>query len=208
MRKNLEHYALSKLIITLVMGIIVVAAVGGYSFSVHGLTTSSNPTAVSSTASQTTSVSQSLSKSIAMTTTTSKSTDKVIVVDIVQGAHSESQEQHFVPQTITVEVGVNNTITWVNQDSAPHTVTANSNSFNSGTINPSSNFTMTFTTPGTYQYHCNIHPFMTGTVIVLNANGQVVSHNASSTVSSTSATTMTSSNARSSCSYYYAGVCY
>lgn len=204
MRNNREHYALSKVIIALVMVVIVVAAVGAYSFSVRGLTAgSNNPTETSSTVSQATSVPQSLSTSVA---TTSKSTG--IVVDIVSGAHSQSQEQHFVPQTITVEVGVNNTITWMNQDSAPHTVTANSNSFNSGTIVPGSNFTMTFTTPGTYQYHCNIHPFMTGTVIVLNANGQAVSQSASSTVSSNSATTVTSSNVRSSCSYYYAGLCY
>ncbi|MGI0090172.1 MAG: cupredoxin domain-containing protein [Nitrososphaerales archaeon] len=33
-------------------------------------------------------------------------------------------------------------------------------------MNPGSNFSVTFTVPGTYQYHCNIHPWMNGIIIV------------------------------------------
>jgi plastocyanin len=33
-------------------------------------------------------------------------------------------------------------------------------------MSPGATFTTTFTTPGTFAYHCNIHPFMHGTVIV------------------------------------------
>jgi hypothetical protein len=112
-----------------------------------------------------------------------------------------------VPQTITVEIGVNSTIVWLNQDTTPHTVTSNTNAFSSGTLSPGSNFTMTFTVPGTYQYHCSIHLFMTGTVIVLNAAGQTVSQTSSSSVSSSQAASTTTQGS-TSCSYYYAGTCY
>lgn len=83
-----------------------------------------------------------------------------------------NQALNFNPKTITVVVGVNNTIQWTNQDSAAHTVTSTSvpsgaSSFDSGNLNAGATFTVTLTTPGTYQYHCTIHPaWMTGTIIV------------------------------------------
>ena len=83
---------------------------------------------------------------------------------------------NFEPATITVVVGVNNTIVWVDQDSsASHTVTALSvpagaTKLDSGTsqlLNDGSTFTVTLTLPGTYTYDCSIHPaWMRGTIIV------------------------------------------
>ncbi len=72
----------------------------------------------------------------------------------------------YLPDQIVVVVGVNNTVTWVNDDSAPHTVTANDGSFGSGNVAPTGTYTFTFTKPGTYAYHCLYHPWMVGTVIV------------------------------------------
>jgi plastocyanin len=65
-----------------------------------------------------------------------------------------------------VVLGVNNTVAWTNDDSAPHTVTADDGSFSSGNLNPGDSYTYTFTTPGTYAYHCNYHSWMKGTIIV------------------------------------------
>ncbi|MDG7000536.1 MAG: cupredoxin domain-containing protein, partial [Nitrososphaerota archaeon] len=59
-----------------------------------------------------------------------------------------------------------NTVTWINNDIAPHTVTADDGSFNSGNLNAGETWTHVFTTPGTYTYHCNYHPWMHGTIIV------------------------------------------
>ena len=88
-------------------------------------------------------------------------------VGIVYGSAANTTSTYYSPPTITVVIGKNNTVTWVNNDIAPHTVTAdNSGGFNSGNINPGQTWTYTFTTPGTYHYHCNYHPWMTGTVIV------------------------------------------
>ena len=73
----------------------------------------------------------------------------------------------FDPPNITVAPGT--TVTWVNNDSAPHTVTATdpAGAFDSGTLQPGQSFSFTFIQPGTtYAYYCAIHPSMTGTVTV------------------------------------------
>jgi plastocyanin len=70
----------------------------------------------------------------------------------------------FQPRTITVPVGMS--ITWTNQDSSIHTVTANDRSFNSGNLTQGQRFSHAFSRPGTYAYHCDIHQYMTGSVIV------------------------------------------
>lgn len=75
----------------------------------------------------------------------------------------------FNPQTITVKAGT--TITWTDMDSTAHTVTSSSGptSFDSGALTASGGtFKFTFSKPGTYAYHCKIHPFMTATVIVVS----------------------------------------
>ena len=73
----------------------------------------------------------------------------------------------FDPPNIVVAPGT--TVTWVNADRAPHTVTATdpAGAFDSGTLRPGQSFSFTFTQPGTtYAYYCAIHPSMTGTVTV------------------------------------------
>jgi plastocyanin len=72
----------------------------------------------------------------------------------------------FTPKTITVPVGT--TVRWTNNGNAPHTVTSTSSpkAFDSGTLNSGDTFQHTFTTAGQFPYRCNIHPSMTGTVIV------------------------------------------
>lgn len=70
----------------------------------------------------------------------------------------------FQPQTITVAAGV--TVTWTNADSIAHTSTSDATGWNSNNINPGQTFSLQFNTAGTFTYHCNIHPGMTGTVVV------------------------------------------
>ena len=72
----------------------------------------------------------------------------------------------FGPASITVRPGT--TVTWTQQDEDQHTVTANDGSFGSSPLVTGATYTHTFTAPGTYQYHCSIHPFMHGTVVVGN----------------------------------------
>jgi YVTN family beta-propeller protein len=70
----------------------------------------------------------------------------------------------FNPATVTVASG--QSVTWTNTDPVQHTTTSDSPAWDSGPLPPGATFNMTFTTPGTFAYHCNIHPFMHGTVIV------------------------------------------
>ena len=70
----------------------------------------------------------------------------------------------FSPATLTVPVGA--TVTWTNQDEEPHTVAAKDGSFHSPGMDTHGIYSFTFTNPGSYDYICSIHPFMTGTVVV------------------------------------------
>jgi plastocyanin len=70
----------------------------------------------------------------------------------------------FVPQTLTISV--NSTVKWKNLDAVAHTVTSDNSSWDSGTIPAGGTFKFTFTSTGTFNYHCTIHPGMTGTIIV------------------------------------------
>lgn len=70
----------------------------------------------------------------------------------------------FIKNSMTIAQGT--TVTWTNNDSVAHTVTADDGSFNSGNINPGQSFSYTFNTNGTFTYHCSIHTTMTGTIIV------------------------------------------
>ena len=98
-------------------------------------------------------------------TTVSSPTTQTVKVDM-KGAAGNPNSPGFSPSTITVVIGLNNTVDWINDDSVPHTVTANDGSFSSGNLNPGDSYSFTFTSPGTYTYHCSYHPWMKGTVIV------------------------------------------
>jgi plastocyanin len=75
------------------------------------------------------------------------------------------QKFAFGPSTVTVKAG--STITWTNMDDEAHTVFfAFDGSRSPILVNTANVYHKTFTTPGTYTYHCTIHPFMTGTVVV------------------------------------------
>jgi plastocyanin len=77
----------------------------------------------------------------------------------------------FAFQPASIEVATGGTVTWTNTGQAPHTVTADDGSFDSGTLAPGATFSQTFATAGTFTYHCNIHPQMTATVIVGGPGG-------------------------------------
>ncbi len=71
---------------------------------------------------------------------------------------------NFGPKAVVVPAGA--TVTWINDDDAPHTVTAGDGSFRSRTLDTGEQFSFTFAKPGEYGYFCSIHPMMTGKVVV------------------------------------------
>ncbi|MEV0188565.1 cupredoxin domain-containing protein [Kitasatospora purpeofusca] len=74
----------------------------------------------------------------------------------------------FDPATLTVAPGTAITVT--NQDDTGHTLTAlapNAGAFDTGLLEQGKSATITApTTPGSYPFHCDVHPTMTGTLVV------------------------------------------
>lgn len=86
-------------------------------------------------------------------------------VFIAPGASDPNNADAFVPPQISVS-SQENIVSWTNEDSTEHTVTADDGSFDAGPISPGDTFENAFDSPGEFGYHCAIHPFMTGVVIV------------------------------------------
>jgi plastocyanin len=115
--------------------------------------------------------SSSSSSSTSTTSSSSAAPANALPVSIVKGAGNPQSTQWFAPDPVTVVVGVNSTLTWTNDDTSAHTVTsvtvpAGVATFNSGIISAGGTYTLTLTTPGTYDYYCSLHPWMKGTIIV------------------------------------------
>ena len=73
----------------------------------------------------------------------------------------------FSPATITVVIGKNNTVYFINNDAGVHTATSDTaGAFDTGNIQPGSTAQITLTTPGTFTYHCIYHAWMQATIIV------------------------------------------
>jgi plastocyanin len=92
-------------------------------------------------------------------TATTAISDPTMTVTIITDS---SGNFAFSPAKLTIPVGT--TVIWKNTTAAPHTVTGGS--FGSAMINPGGTYTFTFNSSGRFAYHCSIHPYMTGMVIV------------------------------------------
>jgi plastocyanin len=98
------------------------------------------------------------------TTTTTPVFSQQGSVSIAPRAADPNNDLSFDPPQINVPAG--STVSWTNDDSIQHTVTSDQGFFDAGPISPGNTFDNTFDKPGEFGYHCAIHPFMTGVVIV------------------------------------------
>jgi plastocyanin len=89
-----------------------------------------------------------------------------VTASAVQAANFEVKIDNFTfnAQQITVKAG--DTVTWVNHDDIPHTVTSKTMAFRSKAMDTDDKFSFTFATPGKFEYFCSLHPHMTGTIVV------------------------------------------
>jgi plastocyanin len=71
----------------------------------------------------------------------------------------------YQPALITIHA--NHIVTWENFDLVDHSVTSDTGVWDSGTLAHGQKYQFTFTTVGSYPYHCTFHPEMTGLVIVV-----------------------------------------
>jgi plastocyanin len=86
-------------------------------------------------------------------------------VSIAPGAADPNNGLSFDPPQINVPTG--SIVSWTNSDSIQHTVTSDEQGlFDAGPISPGDTFENVFDSAGEFGYHCAIHPFMTGVVMV------------------------------------------
>ncbi len=70
----------------------------------------------------------------------------------------------FTPKELTIAVGT--TVKWVNHDDIPHTIVEKKTTFRSKALDTDDSYSFTFTSAGTFDYFCGLHPHMVGQVIV------------------------------------------
>jgi len=93
----------------------------------------------------------------------------IIIPTKVSRPGCEINDNCYIPSQIVIKQGKQ--VTWINKDSAFHSVTSGfydvpSDLFDSGYLDPSESYTLTFDEVGTYDYFCTLHPWMKGQVIV------------------------------------------
>ncbi len=93
----------------------------------------------------------------------------VIMSTKVSRPGCEKTDSCYTPSKIVIKQG--NSVTWVNEDVAFHSVTSGyydepSEIFDSGYLDPEESFTFVFENIGTYDYFCTLHPWMKGQVII------------------------------------------
>ena len=71
----------------------------------------------------------------------------------------------FTPKALAINVG--QTVTWRNDDGAPHGLAYKDGAQGTELLLPSAQFSRKFDAPGSYDYVCSVHPYMSGTVTVL-----------------------------------------
>jgi len=99
---------------------------------------------------------------------------KVTIINMIMGSANQEQQDNFVPKLVNIQLELDNKIVWENTDETPHTVTpdepytdAYSGKFGStGVIKSGEKYEFLFTDEAEISYHCEPHPWMTGTLIV------------------------------------------
>ena len=146
------RFYLMAVVVSLTM---VLAACG----SGGGNTTGSSPTSTPTTRASTPAATANSA------TPTPRQTPMAGSTVVVQIMNANNGSFGFNPVTMTIRVGT--TVIWKNMSSVPHTITSDDGqTFDSGNILPGSTYRFTFTTSGSFPYHCNIHPYMRAIITV------------------------------------------
>jgi plastocyanin len=168
-RKNMYTRSISSrfCLLVAVVGILVLLAAcgGGSTSSTNSVTTpttiASTPTTAASNTTPTLAPTAVQPTPTTVQLTLAKgSTLVVMIITNSDGSYS------FSPAMLAIKVGT--TVIWKDVSSAPHTVTSDDGTtFDSGTVPVGGSFHFTFKTAGSFSYHCNIHPYMKATIVVV-----------------------------------------
>jgi plastocyanin len=86
-------------------------------------------------------------------------------VTIVSGASTKTTTA-FSPNPFTQSAATRTEVIWANDDGTTHRVVSDAPLFDSGNLGNGATYTFNFTAPGTYTYHCSIHPGMVGSIVI------------------------------------------
>ncbi len=108
---------------------------------------------------------------------TSMTSPSVTTIIIPKDSEEQRSDKNFEPQYLTVILGVNNTVSWINESDAGNEIDATTYNqpdptfekgpYSHGIILPGKSFNFTFTKPGEFQYHTQPHPWLQGSILVL-----------------------------------------
>lgn len=98
-------------------------------------------------------------------------------ISMVPGSADPNQKENFIPKKVSVQLAVDNHVIWTNKDQTPHTVTSDkpyedsySGKFgSSGVVKAGETYEFVFTEEGEFEYHCEPHPWMKGTLEITKA---------------------------------------
>jgi hypothetical protein len=88
-------------------------------------------------------------------------------VVIPWGSKNMPYQRNFLSPNMTVSIEINNTVSWINADDFPHTITSDNALFDSGPIQPNETWTHVFDKIGTYRYHGD-YPWLKGQITVVD----------------------------------------
>jgi len=92
------------------------------------------------------------------------------IIRILKDSSTPHDGKYLDKEVLTIKAGEK--VRWINEDSAAHTITSGNpsdgpnGSFDSSLFMAGNSFEMTFTTPGSYDYFCMVHPWKTGKILV------------------------------------------
>ncbi|MGI0060074.1 MAG: cupredoxin domain-containing protein, partial [Nitrosotalea sp.] len=109
--------------------------------------------------------------------TNNSTSPNVSTIIIPKGSEEQSSGTNYEPRYLTVVIGVNNTVRWINEADVGNTIVSETYNqpdpffekgpYSHGVILPGKSFNFTFTKPGEYQYNTEPHPWLYGWVLVL-----------------------------------------
>lgn len=100
--------------------------------------------------------------------------DSETTILIPPGSENPASNKTYSPDVATVVIGINSTITWVNQADAGNSIASdtpvvqNLNTFGSSSLRPGESYRYTFTEPGVFHYHGEPHPWQKGIINVIS----------------------------------------
>jgi plastocyanin len=103
-----------------------------------------------------------------LATTTPSAADPLAAVDAQMVEGTDTSQWGYTPNAVSLVVG--QSLSWTNIGVTPHTATEDSDKWDTGLLLPGAAASVSFNAAGTYTYHCSLHPWMKGAVVVASVD--------------------------------------